>query len=549
MNKKKIACYCRVSTSHQVDKESIPSQKHMCANYVEFNGGDKKDIIYYVDAGFSGKDTNRPEFERMIKDINDGTISNVITWKIDRISRNLIDFSKFLDVLKKKEVSFVSLSEKFDTSNAIGQAMLKMLMLFAELERNMTSERVMSVSKDIVSRGGRLGGPVALGYDYHKDTKSFTINEKESQVVKKIFAMALSGDSTTTISIYLNNNNITSKRGRNWTPTTVFHILHNVAYKGWYRWNRYSSGRKKKKDESEWITNKDFYPVIIDEETFDEVQEVMQARLNGSNMARTKRKHLFSQLLYCADCGRRMGSRRDRARRNKVEISNYYCYGHVQHWGCPNTNYISDVTIAPFVFQYLANLIKLSKIRQIVTTKEQLNLILTRYIDGAPHISNVDMLYALFAPIATESTNQKAESARREAMSATSEANEKIEKLQKALERLKDLFLFSESEMTKEEYAGKRKEIEKQIEAIKEDANKKSSKASLDLKVDKEKYRAVLDYLENTEIINYETMQKELTHELLCSFCHDCIKEIIVNKTRVAKIVLNNDVPHVFESK
>lgn len=547
MDKKKIACYCRVSTAHQVDKESIPSQKHMVANYVEFNGGDKKDIVYYVDAGFSGKDTNRPEFEKMIDDINNGAISNVITWKIDRISRNLIDFSKFLDTLKKKDVSFVSLSEKFDTSNAIGQAMLKMLMLFAELERNMTSERVMSVSKDIVSRGGRLGGPVALGYDYHKDTKTFTINEKEAEVVKKIFAMVLAGDSTATISNYLNDNGITSKRGRNWSSTTVYHIINNVAYKGWYRWNRYSSGRKKRKEESEWITNKSFYPVIIDKETFDKAQEMLKSRTNGANMPRTKRKHLFSQLMYCADCGRRMGSRRDRSRRNKTEISLYYCYGHTQHWGCPNTSYISDVTMAPFVFQYLANLIKLSKIRQIVTTKEQLNLILTRYIADCPHISNIDTLYALFVPTTIESTNRKTESMRREAMSASSEANEKIEKLQKALERLKDLFLFSDAEMSKEEYAEKRKGIEKQIEVIKTDAEKKSRQISLDLHINKDKYSEVLHYLENTEIINYEKMQLELTHELLCSFCHDAIKEIIVNKNKIAKITLNNGVPHVFD--
>ena len=545
--KKKIACYCRVSTSHQIDRESIPSQKHMIANYVKMLQKNTEDIIYYVDAGFSGKNTNRPEFEKMMKDIESGTIEYVMTWKIDRISRNLLDFSKFIDTLNKNKVSFISLSEQFDTSTAIGQAMLKMLMLFAELERNMTSERVMSVSKDIVSRGGRLGGPVALGYDYDKSTKTFKINEKEAEIVRKIFTMIIDGNSTATISNCLNDNNITSKRGRNWSSTTVYHILENVSYKGWYRWNRYSSGRKEKKDESEWITNKDFYPVIIDEKTFDLAQKLLKSRTNNSNMPRTKRKHLFSQLLYCADCGRRMGSRRDRTRKNKIEISNYYCYGHVMHWNCENDKYVSDVTLAKFILQYLANLAKFSKIRKIICKKDELNQIFTKYISEKPKIANIDMLYALLTDAAEDSTTEKAETAKREVMSATSEANMQIEKLEKALSRLKDLFLFAESEMTKEEYASKRKEIEKKIESIRAEAKKKSSKASIDFLKLRNNYADIIEYLENTEIIDYVEAQKKLSHEDLCKFMHDCLKEVIINKTEIVKITFANDVSHCFK--
>lgn len=208
----KIAAYIRASTAHQVDKESIPAQRNMIANYARAMF-QTDDITYYIDAGFSGKNTKRPRYNELLHDIESRKINIVIVYKIDRISRNLLDFATFIDELKKYEVKFISLSENFDTASIMGQAMLKMLLLFAEMERGLTAERVMSISKDIVSRGGHLGAPTAFGYDCNKVSKQYTINEAEAAVVKKIFQLAKDGRSTTWISGYLNDNNVKTKRG------------------------------------------------------------------------------------------------------------------------------------------------------------------------------------------------------------------------------------------------------------------------------------------------------------------------------------------------
>ena len=140
---KKAALYIRVSTRYQIDKDSLPFQKQKLIDYCEFMG--IKDYEVYADEGFSGKNTDRPSFQRMMSELRNGDISHIIVWKVDRISRNLLDFAAMYTELKKYRVTFVSMNEQFDTSSAIGEAMLKIILVFAELERNMTSERVTSI--------------------------------------------------------------------------------------------------------------------------------------------------------------------------------------------------------------------------------------------------------------------------------------------------------------------------------------------------------------------------------------------------------------------
>ena len=137
-----VALYVRVSTGYQVDKDSLPFQKKELKAYCEHVLHiDKKRIEIFEDAGKSGKNTKRPAFERMMNKIKAGQVSHVIVYKIDRISRNLVDFSLMYDDFKYNNVTFISLNEQFDTSSAIGEAILKIILVFAELERKLTSER------------------------------------------------------------------------------------------------------------------------------------------------------------------------------------------------------------------------------------------------------------------------------------------------------------------------------------------------------------------------------------------------------------------------
>ena len=139
--KTKVAIYLRVSTTHQIDKDSLPMQRKDLIAYCSLIlGTDNYEI--FEDAGYSGKNTDRPAFQDMMKRIRNGEFTHLLVWKIDRISRNLLDFAEMYEELQRLRVTFVSKNEQFDTSTAIGEAMLKIILVFAELERNMTSERV-----------------------------------------------------------------------------------------------------------------------------------------------------------------------------------------------------------------------------------------------------------------------------------------------------------------------------------------------------------------------------------------------------------------------
>ena len=138
---KTVAIYVRVSTGKQADRDSIPFQIQECSNYVK-HFLKTENFEVFKDAGRSGKNTQRPEYQRMIEKVKSGMISHVVVYKIDRISRNLVDFSIMYNDFKEHKVAFISLNEQFDTSSAIGEAVLKIILAFAELERKLTGERV-----------------------------------------------------------------------------------------------------------------------------------------------------------------------------------------------------------------------------------------------------------------------------------------------------------------------------------------------------------------------------------------------------------------------
>ena len=180
-NKKIVALYVRVSTGYQVDKDSLPFQKKelraYCEHMLHIN---KKQVEVFEDAGRSGKNTKRPAFERMMEKVKSGQGSHVIVYKIDRITRNLEDFSLMYDDFKYNNVTFISLNEQFDTSSAIGEAILKIILVFAELERNLTSERVKDVMIGRAQNKQWNGARVPYGWDWDAEKKCPVHSKKEA---------------------------------------------------------------------------------------------------------------------------------------------------------------------------------------------------------------------------------------------------------------------------------------------------------------------------------------------------------------------------------
>lgn len=152
------ALYFRQSVE-RVDSISIESQLEYCK--YETRGNPYKE---YIDRGYSGKNTNRPAFEEMLEDIRQGKISRVIVYKLDRISRSILDFANMMDIFQKYNVEFVSSTERFDTSTPIGRAMLNICVVFAQLERETIQKRVTDAYYSRCKRGFYMGGHIPYGF-------------------------------------------------------------------------------------------------------------------------------------------------------------------------------------------------------------------------------------------------------------------------------------------------------------------------------------------------------------------------------------------------
>ena len=226
-----IAIYARQSLDKK-DSISIESQIDLC-----IKEANKKDYKIYKDKGFSGKNTDRPEMQKLLKDIKNDSIEKVIVYKLDRISRSILDFNNLMEEFKKHNVEFVSVTEKFDTSTPMGRAMLNIVVTFAQLEREQIAQRVKDNYYQRGKTGRFLGGKIPLGYNRIKieiDGKKvpvLEVKEDEALLIKRMFNMYSETDmSLGTISATLNNEGYKSANGKAWDSGKISRILKNALY-------------------------------------------------------------------------------------------------------------------------------------------------------------------------------------------------------------------------------------------------------------------------------------------------------------------------------
>lgn len=184
-NKKKevvrCAVYTRVSTENQAEKDysSLESQKEHILNFIKsqkFEGWELFGV--YEDAGFSAASLDRPELQRMLRDIRKGLIDVVLVYKIDRLTRSHKDFYYLIEFFDKYNVELVAVTQKFDTTNAMGRLLRGIMLDFAQFEREMTAERTRDKMKARAKKGLWNGGCLPLGYDYDPENKKLIINPK-----------------------------------------------------------------------------------------------------------------------------------------------------------------------------------------------------------------------------------------------------------------------------------------------------------------------------------------------------------------------------------
>lgn len=226
-----IAIYVRQSVDKK-DSISIESQIDFCRR--EING---EEYRIYSDKGYSGSNINRPAFEEMMDDIKNQLISKVIVYKLDRISRSLLDFAHIIEHFNKYNVEFISYTEKFDTSQPMGRAMLSIIMVFAQLERETIQKRVTDNYYTRGEKGFYLGGKAPFGYNKIKTTldgkKTYTFEENkyQSEIIRLIYNMYANNDkSLGNIVNYLNKLEIKTNKDNYWTSVSVSKILRNPIY-------------------------------------------------------------------------------------------------------------------------------------------------------------------------------------------------------------------------------------------------------------------------------------------------------------------------------
>ena len=295
--KRRCAIYTRKSTDEGLDQafNSLDAQREACAAFIlsQKHEGWSALPALYDDGGYSGGTMERPALKRLIADIEAGQVDVVVVYKVDRLTRALSDFAKLVEVFDRREVSFVSITQQFNTTTSMGRLTLNVLLSFAQFEREVIGERVRDKIAASKKKGMWMGGQPPLGYDV-KDRK-LVVNEAEAETVRHIFARYLELKSVLALQEEIASEGIRSKRrvrsdgsaygdqilGRG----ALYQMLQNRIYRG-------------------EITHKGAaypgqHPAIVDQDLWDQVQATLaENRVERASGTRGKQPSLLTGLLF-----------------------------------------------------------------------------------------------------------------------------------------------------------------------------------------------------------------------------------------------------------
>ncbi len=324
----KIGAYIRVSTEEQaqVVDGSLDSQKYRIKGYIEIRNSQEAGwgslVESYIDDGYSAKDTKRPAYQRMMRDIRIGKINLILVTDLSRLSRSISDFCDLLKQLDNTKAKFLSIKEQFDSSTPAGEMMLFNMINLAQFERKQTSERVSTNFHSRALRGLINGGRPTLGFDRDPNNKGkLIVNEAEAVWVRKAFEVYLEKGSLRETAVALNELEIPRKKMNNdedgtevitkWTFDCVQNLLKNLAFVG----KREINKNKKLVDQSTlkpWHRHQvvaGAWSPIVDQVTFDSVQKLMgdARKLHREKLDKAEsRVFLLSGVLRCSECGKAM---------------------------------------------------------------------------------------------------------------------------------------------------------------------------------------------------------------------------------------------------
>jgi len=334
--KKKINCaiYTRVSTSEGLEQEftSLDNQRESSESYIQSQKSEGWVLLpdRYDDGGFSGANTERPALQKLITDIKDGKINCVVVYKVDRLSRSLLDFSQLLEFFDQNNVTFVSVTQAFNTNTSMGRLTLNILLSFAQFEREIISERTRDKMGAAKKKGKWIGGRPGLGYDLDKVNHKLIVNKDEAKIVREIFDLYLEKRSLLSVAMALNDKNYKTKSytaakgnkfgGIKFKSTGVQLIVKNALYTGRvsYRGQLYPGEHER----------------IVSDEIFKAAQEIIANNRRERKVAGTiKNMGLLNNILRCKACESTMYCVYSMKGKNKY---NYYLCMNAQKRGYKN---------------------------------------------------------------------------------------------------------------------------------------------------------------------------------------------------------------------
>ena len=328
----RCAIYTRKSSEEGLEQEfnSLDAQREAGEAYIksQANEGWVNLATRYDDGG----NMDRPALQRLLADIAAGKIDMVVTYKIDRLSRSLLDFAKMMDVFEQHRVSFVAVTQQFNSATSMGRLVLNVLLSFAQFEREIISERTRDKIAAARRKGKWSGGLPLLGYDVDPKGSKLVVNEAEAKRVRAIFALYLKHRSLLPVVQELERRGWKTKqwttrkgRRRGGVPfhrTNLYHLLTRVAY----------VGRVQYKHES----HPGEHQAIVDLAVWDEVQALLRSHGRRCEQ-RSSSAALLQRLLYCAACGWNMGPTFC-LKAETTRYRYYKCYRAVRHGvsACPS---------------------------------------------------------------------------------------------------------------------------------------------------------------------------------------------------------------------
>ena len=337
--------------------ESIGNQVELCREYIRSNYGDQaaECVAVYEDEGFSGGNLNRPGFKKMMKAAHERKFSAIVVYRLDRISRNISDFSALIEELSRLDIAFISIREQFDTGNPMGRAMMYIASVFSQLERETIAERIRDNMHELAKTGRWLGGTPPTGY-VSESMKNVTVDGKskkacklklvpdEAETVRKIYDLYMETDSLTRTEAELLRQRVKTKTGRDYTRFSIKAILQNPVYlianedayryfmekqaalfselsdfdgmHGILAYNRTDQEKGKTTvylPVQEWIVSVGQHPGLIPAKTWIAVQESLERNKSKAYRKPRNNEALLTGLLFCR-CGSRMYPKLSRRR-------------------------------------------------------------------------------------------------------------------------------------------------------------------------------------------------------------------------------------------